>query len=278
MHRPVRQRRPKVRAQPQRVKSGPHQAHILQQSAQNAQESKEAAQQAAQNAQNCRNEVEEVANNLANEVQTKAPLDSPALTGTPTAPTPDISATGGEVATAEFVKQAVSALVDSSPEALDTLNELAEALGNDPNFATTMTNALAGKQPLNPALTSLSGLVTAENKLAYFSNKNVMSLANLSAVGRVIIGQNSKSEVLEYLGALKSTNNLSEIATAGTDAQQQTRQHLGLGDAATMNVQSDIHDRTEGRLALPGPLVMERIFGRAKRSVEITGQQNFWHG
>ncbi|MGT3198940.1 prophage tail fiber N-terminal domain-containing protein, partial [Yersinia enterocolitica] len=124
-------------------------AHSATQSAQNAQESKEAAQQAAQNAQNCRNEVEEVANNLANEVQTKAPLDSPALTGTPTAPTPDISATGGEVATAEFVKQAVSALVDSSPEALDTLNELADALGNDPNFATTMTNALAGKQPLS---------------------------------------------------------------------------------------------------------------------------------
>ncbi|MBW5879400.1 prophage tail fiber N-terminal domain-containing protein, partial [Yersinia enterocolitica] len=178
-------------------------AHSATQSAQNAQESKEAAQQAAQNAQNCRNEVEEVANNLANEVQTKAPLDSPALTGTPTAPTPDISATGGEVATAEFVKQAVSALVDSSPEALNTLNELADALGNDPNFATTMTNALAGKQPLSAILTSLSGLATAGNKLPYFSNKNMMALTNLSAVGRVMIGQNSKNEVLEYLGLKK---------------------------------------------------------------------------
>ncbi|MBW5870545.1 phage tail protein, partial [Yersinia enterocolitica] len=105
---------------------------------------------------------------------------SPTLTGIPTAPTPDISATGGEVATAEFVKQAISALVDSSPEALDTLNELAEALGNDPNFATTMTNALAGKQPLSAILTSLSGLATTENKLPYFSNKNMMALANLS--------------------------------------------------------------------------------------------------
>ncbi|MGT3192464.1 phage tail-collar fiber domain-containing protein [Yersinia enterocolitica] len=140
---------------------------------------------------------------LTDEVQTKAPLDSPALTGTPTAPTPDISATGGEVATAEFVKQAVSALVDSSPEALNTLNELAEALGNDPNFATTMTNALAGKQPLSAILTSLSGLATTENKLPYFSNKNMMALANLSAVGRVMIGQNSKNEVLEYLGVKK---------------------------------------------------------------------------
>ncbi|MGT3194364.1 prophage tail fiber N-terminal domain-containing protein, partial [Yersinia enterocolitica] len=170
-------------------------AHSATQSAQNAQESKEAATQAAQNAQNYCNKAEEIANNLTDEVQTKAPLNSPALTGTPTAPTPDISATGGEVATAEFVKQAVSALVDSSPEALDTLNELAEALGNDPNFATTMTNALAGKQPLSAILTSLSGLATAENKLPYFSNKNMMALANLSAVGRVMIGQNSKNEV-----------------------------------------------------------------------------------
>ncbi|EKN4799361.1 phage tail protein [Yersinia enterocolitica] len=137
---------------------------------------------------------------------------SPTLTGIPTAPTPDISATGGEVATAEFVKQAISALVDSSPEALDTLNELAEALGNDPNFATTMTNALAGKQPLSAILTSLSGLATTENKLPYFSNKNMMALANLSAVGRVMIGQNSKNEVLEYLGVKKY------VADALTDA------------------------------------------------------------
>ncbi|MBW5823433.1 hypothetical protein H0I63_23370, partial [Yersinia enterocolitica] len=116
------------------------------------------------------------------------------------------------MATAEFVKQAVSALVNSSPEALDTLNELAEALGNNPNFATTMTNALAGKQPLSAILTSLSGLATAENKLPYFSNKNMMALANLSAVGRVMIGQNSKNEVLEYLGVKKY------VADALTDA------------------------------------------------------------
>ncbi|MFQ6242887.1 hypothetical protein ACNSO7_24415 [Yersinia enterocolitica] len=167
--------------------------------AQNAQESKEAAQQAAQNAQNYCNKAEEIANNLIDELQTKAPLDSPALTGTPTAPTPELSATGGEVATAEFVKQAVSALVSSSPETLDTLKELADALGNDPNFATTMTNALADKQPLNPVLTSLSGLATAGDQLPYFSDPNVMALTGLSAIGRVLIGQNSKNEVLEYL-------------------------------------------------------------------------------
>lgn len=48
-------------------------------------------------------------------------------------------------------------MVGSAPAALDTLNELAAALGNDPNFATTMLNALSGKQPLDNTLTNLSG-------------------------------------------------------------------------------------------------------------------------
>lgn len=50
-----------------------------------------------------------------------------------------------DAATPAQVAAAVAALVDSAPAALDTLNELAAALGDDPNFATTVTNALAGK-------------------------------------------------------------------------------------------------------------------------------------
>lgn len=91
------------------------------------------------------------------EVQTKAPLDSPALTGTPTAPTPETTAAGIEIATAAFVAAKVAQLVGSAPETLDTLKELADALGNDPNFATTVLNKLAGKQPLDDTLTALSG-------------------------------------------------------------------------------------------------------------------------
>lgn len=86
-----------------------------------------------------------------------APLSSPALTGKPTAPTAAQTANDTQLANTAFVKAAIAALIASSPEALDTLNELAAALGNDPNFATTMTNALAGKQPLDNTLTALSG-------------------------------------------------------------------------------------------------------------------------
>lgn len=79
----------------------------------------------------------------------KAPLASPALTGVPTAPTPAAGTNTTQLATAAFVQSAIAALVASSPGALDTLNELAAALGNDPNFAATMTNALALKAPLD---------------------------------------------------------------------------------------------------------------------------------
>ncbi|ECB7009608.1 phage tail protein [Salmonella enterica subsp. enterica serovar Hadar] len=91
------------------------------------------------------------------EVQTKAPLDSPAFTGTPTTPTPPDDAKGLQTANAEFVRKLIAALVGSVPESLDTLQELADALGNDPNFATTVLNKLAGKQPLDETLTALSG-------------------------------------------------------------------------------------------------------------------------
>ncbi|EID2652971.1 phage tail protein [Escherichia coli] len=74
-----------------------------------------------------------------------APKASPTLTGTPKAPTAAAGNNTTQLATTAFVQAAIAALVNSSPGALDTLNELAAALGNDPNFATTMTNALAGK-------------------------------------------------------------------------------------------------------------------------------------
>ncbi len=94
---------------------------------------------------------------INNALALKAPLSSPALTGTPTAPTAAQSVNNTQIATTAFVKSAIAEMVGSAPAALDTLNELAAALGNDPNFATTMTNALAGKQPLDATLTSLSG-------------------------------------------------------------------------------------------------------------------------
>ena len=90
----------------------------------------------------------------------KADLASPTFTGTPSAPTADAAANSTQIATTAFVKSAVASLVASAPATLDTLNELAAALGSDASFSTTVTNSLASKAPLdNPTFTgTVSGI------------------------------------------------------------------------------------------------------------------------
>ncbi|WP_248466137.1 phage tail protein [Pectobacterium versatile] len=78
-----------------------------------------------------------------------APKVSPTLTGKPTAPTAAQASNDTQLATTAFVKSAISALVNGSPGALDTLQELAAALGNDPNFSATVLAELAKKLPLS---------------------------------------------------------------------------------------------------------------------------------
>ncbi|ELK1163414.1 prophage tail fiber N-terminal domain-containing protein [Escherichia coli] len=162
---------------------------------------------------------------VMDETKTKAPLDSPAFTGTPTTPTPPDDATGLEMANAAFVRKLLAALVDSSPEALDTLNELAAALGNDPEFATTIMNALAGKQPLSDVLTAISNLEERADKLLCFNQDGNASLSPLSEKARSLLAQ------------------------ATVEAM---RNELELKSAAVKDIQTDLYDSTEGRVALPG--------------------------
>ena len=155
----------------------------------------------------------------------KAPLLSPAFTGVPTAPTASQGTNNTQIATTAYVRAAISALVGSSPEALDTLNELAAALGNDPNFATTMTNALAGKQPLDATLTALAGLATGANKLPYFTGTDTVAQTDLTSVGRDILAKTSTLAVIQYLGLRElgtSGEKLPLLSTANTWSARQT--------------------------------------------------------
>ncbi|EHA3924777.1 phage tail protein [Salmonella enterica subsp. enterica serovar 4,[5],12:i:-] len=152
---------------------------------------------------------------VMDETNKKAPLNSPALTGTPTTPTAPQGTNSTQIASTAFVMAAIAALVDSSPDALNTLNELAAALGNDPNFATTMTNALAGKQPKDATLTALAELATSADKLPYFTGADRAALTALTSVGRAILGKPSTQGVLDYLG-LGETINLARNAVPAT--------------------------------------------------------------
>jgi phage-related tail fiber protein len=113
-----------------------------------------------------------------------APLASPALSGVPKAPTPAVGANNDQIANTAFVQAAIAALVNSAPGALDTLKELADALGQDPNFATTINNALAAKAPLDSAL--LSGKPKAPTAPLSGEGSNNEQIANTQFVQRLI--------------------------------------------------------------------------------------------
>lgn len=107
-----------------------------------------------------------------------ATKSSPALTGTPTAPTAASATNNTQIATTAFVRTAVSNLVSSAPETLDTLNELAAALGNDANFATSTASAIGQRLLASTASTLYLGINNTANHAATASSINWSLITN----------------------------------------------------------------------------------------------------
>ena len=112
----------------------------------------------------------------------KANLASPALTGTPTAPTATAATNTTQVATTAFVRAEVAALVNSAGSTLDTLGEIATALGNDANLSTTLTTSIGLKAPL--ASPTFTGTVTIPEGA---SISGFAPLANATFTGTVTL-------------------------------------------------------------------------------------------
>lgn len=133
--------------------------------------------------------------------ETYAPLQSPSLTGTPTAPTADSNTNTNQIATTSFVQNAVAKVVDSAPETLNTLNELSKALGDDPNFATTIANQIGTKLDKTDVVTTAT-----PNKVL-----------RLNADGKLdadITGNANTATNVNWDGVLDKPN-LSAVATSG---------------------------------------------------------------
>jgi hypothetical protein len=97
----------------------------------------------------------------ATAASTYAPIANPTFTGVPAAPTATAGTNTTQVATTAFVTTAVNSVVDSAPGALNTLNELAAALGDDADFAGSVTNLLSLKAPIaSPTFTGLVSGIT----------------------------------------------------------------------------------------------------------------------
>lgn len=114
------------------------------------------------------------------------------------------------------IDQAVANLLESAPGALATLNDLAAAIGDDPNFAASITNALAGKQAAHANLTALAGLVIAADKLPYGSADGTLSLTNFTAFARTLVATVSAAEARTAMGlGTAATANVGAFEAAG---------------------------------------------------------------
>jgi len=100
----------------------------------------------------------------------KANIAGPTFTGVPAAPTASAGTNTTQLATTAFVTTGIANIVDSAPGTLNTLNELAAALGDDVNFSTTVTDSIATKLPL--AGGTLTGDVTFSGDVLIGTNIN----------------------------------------------------------------------------------------------------------
>lgn len=134
-----------------------------------------------------------------------------------------------------LVDTAVAELVDSSPAALDTLNELAAALGDDANFAATVTSLLAGKQAADATLSALAGLATGADKLPYFTGSDAASQADFTAFARTLVAAADAAAARTALAIPSSAMVLLDEQVLGAPAAEidfpslsQAYQHLRL--------------------------------------------------
>lgn len=199
-------------------------------------------------------------NTLTNALALKAPLASPALTGAPTAPTPAQTVNNTQVATTAFVKAALAGLVDSSPAALDTLKELAAALGNDPNFATTMTNALAGKMDIAKNGSDIN------NAASFLANLGIGDFDSRYAKGFMPVATSSINDGI----------NLNSLLTPGDYAQgsnayaKTSLNYPAEGFSGSLSVRRNFANKAESCVQVytlyHSPVVYRRIF-RAESNV-----------
>ena len=143
----------------------------------------------------------------------KAPLASPALTGTPTSTTATAGTNNTQIATTAYADAAVAALVDSAPATLNTLDELALALGDDANFASTTATAIGLKAPLiSPSFTTpVLGVATGTS----FNSITGLSSTTPVVDGTAAVGVDTTTARGDHV----HPTDTSRAATSGTLAQ-----------------------------------------------------------
>jgi microcystin-dependent protein len=209
---------------------------------------------------------------------TSAPMTSPELSGTPTAPTAAAGTNTTQIATTEFVRTEVSNLVASAPAALDTLDELAAALGDDANFATTTATAIGLKAPIDSPV--FTGTPTAPTASTELSNTQ---LATTEFVKQIAALFTPSGSVISYAGASAPTG---WLLCSGQTVSRTTYSSLfaaigttyGSGDGSTTFTLPDLRGRVIAGLdnmggATASRLTATTITGGADAVGEVGGSQ-----
>ena len=180
------------------------QAGLAHESADSAAGSATAAAGSAKTASTKANEASTSANNAAasakaasdkytalvnNDLPKKADLAGADFTGKVTMPTAPAGTNNTQGATTAFVMAALASLVNGSPAALDTLQELAKAMGNDPNFATTITNLIGTKLDKSGTAVKATADAAGNNIQTTYATKTDVEKAANDAKNGALTGQ-----------------------------------------------------------------------------------------
>lgn len=187
-----------------------------------------------------------------------AAIDSAALSGVPTAPTAALGTNTNQIATMAAIQAAIASLIDGAPGALDTIKELADALGDDPNFAATVINALAGKQPLDATLTGLAALALTANDMVYANGNDTFAKMTTAAWGRALLG-------LADLAAMKALLSLTkgDVGLGNVDNTDDASKPISTAVAAALAAKFNAAGGTIGGNADITGALMTRFSGLA---------------
>jgi hypothetical protein len=189
---------------------------------------------------------------LQTTLDAKAPLASPTLTGTPTAPTATAGTNTTQIATTAFVSTAVANLINSAPGALDTLDELAAALGDDANFASTITTSLAGKAATSHTHGNIqSGGTMGGSSITPGSGVNILVSGSDNTIGKSTIAfTGSGTGFLRQDGSWATptdTTTLTGLGVTSTSSELNvldgitaTTAELNFTDGVTSNIQTQL--------------------------------------
>ena len=203
--------------------------------------------------------------------------DDVALAGNPTTTTQSAGNSTTRIATTAFVTTAINNLVDSAPSALDTLNELAAAMGDDANFSTTVTNSIATKLPL------AGGTMTGDLNMGSQDITNAGSVTADSAVidgdltfdpggDRSIIGPTNSS--LKILANPNATNEGIIFSTDNgttTEVFIQDGGNVGIGTTNTYNMRATIAGAGSALSTGTGSYAVASIYDTATAAVGTGG-------